>query len=575
MVAAVNIRLKVMAVTGALLAIFAASVLAGVLLQDEVTAELGAITEYHSPITALVAEADVLTFELELVLYRLMRQTGSSPEAIGALSERHTRIAARLREVFARAIVLLDQGIADRRSDESDRLIMARAQGVLRFLWREVDPLIAVGERVRAALAAGQRAEAEALVAQFDRFAKAFGPDVAEVREAMAALNASSTQESADHLRRGLLLGTALFGVAALGGIAISAAFAGRLQKALRRLIDGTRAVESGQFTVTVQVTSRDEIGELARGFNHMQGELRARERIKDTFGQYVDPRIVASLIDPSGDTLDTAERRPATVFFSDIQGFSAMSEQLTASAMVKLLNQYFTEASAAVRAHQGIIDKYIGDSVMAFWTAPFSTGDSHAADACRAALAQQRAVAELHGRLPEILGLRKNVPDLVVRMGLATGEVVVGTIGSPTAKSYTVIGDTVNIASRLEGANKAYHTRILLAEETYRLAQHAVEARELDFALVVGKSEPIRVYELLASHGELAALETELCGLFAEGLAAYRAQDWARAGEAFGRCRRLRPDDGPARVFEERVALLKAAPPPAGWDGVWRLAHK
>ena len=171
---------------------------------------------------------------------------------------------------------------------------------------------------------------------------------------------------------------------------------------------------------------------------------------------------------------------------------------------MVHLLNAYFTAVTQAIRDHRGIIDKYIGDGVMAFWTPPFSPGDQHATDACLAALLQQEAIDAFRRELPQLLGLRRNVPDFKVRMGLATGEVVIGTIGSETARSYTVIGDIVNTASRLEGINKLYGTGIAVAEDTYRLAQQAVEVRELDFVTVVGKTEPVRIFELLGRAGEV-----------------------------------------------------------------------
>jgi adenylate cyclase len=195
---------------------------------------------------------------------------------------------------------------------------------------------------------------------------------------------------------------------------------------------------------------------------------------------------------------------RVVTVFFSDIMGFTAISEQLTAAAMVNLLNHYFDAVTRCIRADNGIVDKYIGDAVMAFWSPPFSPGDSHAAAACLAALTQQEAIRILQADLPNIIGLRRNAPNLLVRMGIGTGEVVVGTIGSPVSKSFTVIGDTVNLASRLEGINKVYGTRVIIAEDTLRLAQVEVEARELDLITVAGKTEPVRIYELLSPFGKL-----------------------------------------------------------------------
>lgn len=570
-----NIRFQIMAMAVALLLIFGVAVLVWALLEKEAQDEIAGITDYHLPLTAMTAEVDVITFEYELLLHRLLRQVQSRPEQLAATAQRQREIVARLREDFDRANVLLERGMTDTRNDLPDRLTMARLHGTLKYLHRQVGPFAELGERVRETYAAGRRAEAQALVAGFTRFEEAFGPDLAAVRKEVAALTADSTAETAGQMRTALLVGAGLFGLAVVAGLGVSRAFANRLHGALHHLIDGARAVEAGQLTVTIHITWRDEIGQLAKAFNRMIEQLRLKERIKDTFGKYVDPRIVANLVDTSGETLDTAERRSVTILFSDIKGFSGMSEQLTAAAMVNFLNRYFTECTAAIRARQGIVDKFIGDAVMAFWTAPFSAGDSHAAEACLAALAQQEAVVRLRGELPEILGLRRNVPELAIRIGIATGEVVVGTIGSPIAKSFTVIGDTVNVASRLEAVNKVYGTTILVAEETYRLAQGAIDAREVDFVTVAGKTEPVRIYELLAPAGQLAPPLAELRGVFAEALDAYRRRDWGAAERAFADCLRLRPEDGPARVFRERIALFKANPPPADWDGVWRLAEK
>jgi adenylate cyclase len=303
-----------------------------------------------------------------------------------------------------------------------------------------------------------------------------------------------------------------------------------------------------------------------------MVEELRAQERIKDTFGKFVDPRIVSRLIDSGA---DQAERRTLTVFFSDIKQFTSISEQLTASAVVHLLNSYFGAVAEVIHAHHGFIDKYIGDAVMAFWIPPFSAGDDHASDACLAALAQQEAITALRAQLPEITGMRRDPPKLVIRMGIATGEAVVGTIGSASAQSYTVIGDTVNLASRLESINKIYGSSIILSEETYRLAQQVIEARELDLITVAGKTEPVRIYEVMGRVGKLEPEQSELRELFADGLAAYRQQDWDEAQAHFESCLRTAEEDGPARLFLERIALLRSAPPPADWGRIWRHSEE
>jgi adenylate cyclase len=181
----------------------------------------------------------------------------------------------------------------------------------------------------------------------------------------------------------------------------------------------------------------------------------------------------------------------------------------------------------------------------------------------------------KLRDHLSEVLGLRRDLPEFSVRMGLATGDLVVGTVGSVEARSFTVIGDTVNLASRLEGANKVYETSILLDEETFRLAHHDVEGREIDFLTVLGRTEPVRVYEVLGHSGSLSDAEQKLCASFAEGLAAYRARDWDRSERCFAQCLAVMPTDGPATVFRRRLQLLRGKPLPMDWDGVWRLTEK
>ena len=569
-----TVRVKILAISAVLLLLFAIVLVSSVIMQEHSSRKVAAIIDYHLPLAAIIADLDVATDQYELVVERLLRQedrgSGAADEQRRQLEKTRQRIAAD----FDGAAALLSRALTDPRTDGNDRVVFGKVQRSLEYLKRYEEPFLALGGQVEATYGAGKLAEATTLSRQFERYAQAFGPDMAALRAELVALGRVSTEHTYEQQTRILRLNVVLFAVAVVIGLGLSAMGARRLVQALWRVVDGAKAIQAGNLAVQVPVTSRDEIGQLAEAFNRMAEELRTKERIKDTFGKYVDPRVVAQLIDTSKD-MEQAERRVATILFSDLKGFTAISEQLTASAMVRLLNRYFTVVAEQIRAHNGVLEKYIGDAVMAFWAPPFSTGDDHAASACLAALAHREAVAALRPELPDLLGLRRNVPELTVRMGLATGEVVVGTVGAPTAKSFAAIGDITNLASRLEGVNKVYGTSVILAEETYRLAQTVVETRELDTVVVAGKSEPVRIYELVGRAGEVAASLQELRELYVEGLQAYRRRDWDAAGRCFAKCLELVPSDGPATVLRDRCAILAATPPAPNWDGVWHLAEK
>ena len=573
-----TLRRKIVSLTLCLLLLFALTAAASVLLQNRISERFSAVVDDYLPLDAAVATFDVFTDRYELDLRRLaadLREAGTGAEAMARQGEaERLRQAEVLTTTFERTEAQLDRVVQDPKAVVERRLAMADIRGRVRYMSRGFAPFLEIGRRMSEALGAGRADEARHIAAEFTAYRSLFGEDLTAVRDQLAALTAGAAEDVYRLNRELIVLETVTLGLASLIGVGLSLIVSNRMMAGLERLIESTRRVQTGHGYEVLPVTSNDEIGKLTAAFNYMIEDLRAKDRIKETFGKFVDPRIVANLIDTAGGN-DLAERQVATVFFSDIKGFSGLGELLTAATLVKLLNTYFSEMTAVIHARNGIIDKFVGDGLMAFWTAPFSHGDSHASDACLAALAQQQAIDKLRAHLSDILGLRRDLPGFSVRMGLATGDLVVGTIGAPEARSFTVIGDTVNLASRLEGANKAYETSILVDEGTFQLAQNDVEGREIDFVTVVGKLEPARVYEVMGVAGGLSAAQNELRGLFAEGLAAYRARDWDRSEHCFAQCMAVIPTDAPAAVFRRRIEFLRGQTLPPDWDGVWRLTDK
>jgi adenylate cyclase len=297
--------------------------------------------------------------------------------------------------------------------------------------------------------------------------------------------------------------------------------------------------------------------------------EGRQRRQIKQVFSHYMSDLLIQDLLRNPDKLRLGGEKRVLSVFFSDLAGFTTLSEKLTPEEVVTLLNRYLTAMTDIILASGGLIDKYEGDAIMAFWGAPLPQ-ENHAARACLAALDNQARLAQLRKEF-----MQMGLPPVHARIGINTGEMIIGNMGSSQRFDFTVIGDSVNLASRLEGAGKEYGTRIIISEDTHRQASGYVEVRELDLLRVKGKEMPVRIYELLARKGELDETGQKVRDLFAEGLSHYRQQEWPGAISCFQRILALEPEDGPAKTFILRCQQFAQTPPPSGWDGVYRLTSK
>ena len=293
------------------------------------------------------------------------------------------------------------------------------------------------------------------------------------------------------------------------------------------------------------------------------------KRHLKTAFGHYVSGDLVERITQNPAALQLGGEKKELTIFFSDIANFTSISEQLTPEELVTLLNEYLGTMTDIIMASGGTLDKYIGDAVMAFWGAPLPQPD-HAKAACLAALAQRDAL----NIMKEKVQLPKNMP-LHARMGIHTGEVVVGNMGSNTRFNYTVMGDAVNLASRLEGVNKSYGTQIMISEATFLAARDIIEAREIDTIRVKGKQDGVKIYELLARTGELSLKQQRANEQFAVGLAAYRSQNWQAAISAFEGVQKIAPQDGPSETFLKRIADYKRQPPAIDWDGIYTMNTK
>ncbi len=290
--------------------------------------------------------------------------------------------------------------------------------------------------------------------------------------------------------------------------------------------------------------------------------EEREKRKIKGAFSYYVNPSVVNEMLkNPEMLTLGGVKKE-LSVLFSDIRGFTTISESMTPEGLVHFLNDYLTGMTDLVFLHDGLLDKYMGDAIMAVWGAPLEQVN-HAELACSTALDMMSDLKKMRE------GWRaEGLPDMDIGIGVNSGPMVVGNMGSQVRFDYTVMGDSVNLGSRLEGLNKEYGTSIIIAERTLELVKNSFQFRDLDLVMVKGKQLPVKICELVCRKGE-SDPRLDILVPFNEGLSAFRAQDWDRAETRFKEALETLPTDGPSALYLRRIEDYRASPPPEDWDGV------
>ncbi len=297
--------------------------------------------------------------------------------------------------------------------------------------------------------------------------------------------------------------------------------------------------------------------------------EQKEKHRIRKTFQQYVAPTVVEKMLSSGKLPSYGGERRELTVLFSDIRRFSSFSETHEAEVVVSRLSEYLSEMVEVIFKYDGTLDKFVGDEIMALFGAPYYLED-HAQRACLTAVEMVDQLREIQKRWSAD---RKSY--FSIGIGINTGKVIVGNLGSKQLFDYTVIGDQVNLGARLEGANKEYQTTIIISEATYNLVKDKAKVRELDLVRVVGKTIPIRIFELRGMNSIPQIEQDYIIDVFTEGLQAYRERRWADALKSFRRVLRYFPSDGPSRIYTVRCLDFIENPPPYDWDGVYDFKRK
>jgi adenylate cyclase len=347
-----------------------------------------------------------------------------------------------------------------------------------------------------------------------------------------------------------------------LTGLAFWVLYKG-IRTPIRALVTETEKIKNFDLKDKVEISaSLEELEKLIAAISSMKMGLQS-------FQKYVPADLVRQLIETHQEARIGGKLRELTVFFSDVADFTNITEDLAPNDLTRQLSEYFDVMTEVILRYRGTVDKYIGDAVMSFWGAPIDLED-HALLACRAAIDCQRAVRELSQRWKA-----EGKYEFRTRIGLCTGEIIVGNIGSEERLNYSVIGDTVNLASRLEGLNKVYHTSIIISEDTWLRCADSIEARLIDFVAVKGKTEPVRIYELIGEKGDISPRQKELLKLFSRAIDTYLAGEWRDALRLFLDLRERDPDDAVTVLYIERCEEFLVSPPGAEWRGFHKYEHK
>jgi adenylate cyclase len=571
-----SIRRRIVAIAVGLIILMVATSLLSMVMVGRIGHLLDELTARYVPANAHLTRITVLSLERALALRRMMIAKMQEPPDENAYKLRKAFYDAKDAEVDreAEAARQLINAIIDDGSTPSDNTALARIDGRIDTLMSEFRVhLKEESAQLMSALNARDFAEVRRSLERTDILRDELDEKIDAVRADMAKVSYAAIATIKSEQARSVVVSAIVTLLAAIVGLIFAHIVSGGIVRSVRQLLEGTRAVEAGHLDRPIDVTAEDEIGQLAAAFNRMVLQLRENLRVRETFGKYIDPRVVEGLIDRPALTAAEGQRRVMTVLFCDLKGFTSLSEGMTPQGLVKVMNRYLSTMSEPIRTHRGIIDKYIGDGIMAYWGPPFVDEADHARLACLAAQDMIERIAPLREEIPDLLGVRGTPMEKCdFRIGIATGEALVGSIGSDVMMSYTVMGDVVNLASRLEGANRVYGTRNLVSERTVAGLGDTIEIREIDRVVVAGHSHSEVIFEIMGHKGALTPQQSASRQAYQEGLAAYREQRWEDASRALTAALETLPGDGPSLALLQRIESLKAEPLPSDWDGVWRI---
>ena len=546
-----SIRAKISFLAAAILALL---VLVGGVAVDglwRVQEELKSLYRDILPLDAMIESLAQQELKREAELYAAIKQVAEGKETVP------DALVPLLREE-AGGVAKLMASVGDHADEVDNPEIAARLREPRENLISSGSAFAAAALELAEALKGDDRTRVNANFDLFFDMGRDLRSHLDELKAAMLTAveeAASRTEELEAQVRNIVIIGAlAALAIGVLGSILIS----GMITRPIEELVRAARKIEGGSLDVEVPVRGSDEMAGLGRTFNHMVEGLRTKERIKETFGKYIEPRIVSELIAET--RLLASNRRTMTVSLTQYVGFHEFAENKVPAEIVDRINLYYDAIAMAVSERNGVVDKMMGDIVLTFFGPPFTPSQTQAEMACLAALEQ-------------IKWRPKGEPDHHrPRVAIASEASIVGTMGSDQNRSFTIMGDSVALADVMLTACAAYGADILITGATRASVGDVVVTRHLDTALLPGQDTPVELHAVLGKADDVAEEDVRFARAYEAAFDAYAARDFERARDLFETCARKRPGDAATEILLQRLDIIEMDPPGEDWGGTWRL---
>lgn len=505
------LSLKIYAISLLMLSFVLVVAIGNYMRMTTVKEEVRDIAQFISPINKHITQIYIHTLEQEILFERLLRLNQTIPTPQGALATEQQALLVRQEQIMKQ--IHETQSLAEQAAYATrilqDTIALARVTPDLRMLAEDQWQMQTLYQEIINAVQSRDNLRSQLMTEQLQRHETLFNQRIARLQHNLFGITQAGIQKIQRQDDNLLTFNISISVAALLVGIIVAAYASRRVTAPLKALIRGSDELLRENYRHQIPVISNDEIGELTTSFNHLMQQVETKETLRASMQEYLDPRVVKLLTEHPEEV--KGARHHASVLFSDIAQFSKLSETLSPESLVAVINEYYNLAGQAILQIDGVVDKYIGDAIVAFWSPPFTESQSCARLACRGALKQVEQLHHLRLALPNLVGIRKGLPDIDIRIGVASGEIIVGNIGTKTNRSFTIIGAAVDIAEQLEQLNKQLGTHILVTENTRQ--QVGTEflfrlAAQLDYGSTDETTNKQFVYQLLGYRDAFSDVE-------------------------------------------------------------------